>query len=66
MKVYFWIDADNETIELDDDATENDIDDEFQSWVDGSLACGWTIEEEDEQSSFIRRIFRTYYVRKKS
>ncbi len=46
MKVCFWIDADDDIIELDDDLTREEIEEEFQMWVDGSLSCGWWIEED--------------------
>ena len=47
MKLHFWIDADDDIIELDDDLTKEEIEEEFQMWVDGSLSCGWWIEEDD-------------------
>lgn len=47
MKIKFWIDADDEVIELDDDVTEEDIEMEFESWFNGCVSCGWYIEEDD-------------------
>lgn len=48
MKIKFWIDADDEVIELDDDVTEEDIEMEFESWFNGCVSCGWYIEEDDQ------------------
>lgn len=46
MKVNFWVDAEDEVIELDDDATEEDILEEFDNWLNGSISFGWCIEED--------------------
>jgi len=47
MKIRFWIDADYEVIEFDDDVTEEEIETEFDNWFDGCVASGWSIEEDD-------------------
>ena len=47
MKIIFWVDSDNETIELDDNMTEEEIQEEFDLWLNGTIHCGWSIEKED-------------------
>ena len=47
MKIKFWIDADEEVIELDDDATEEEIQDEFEMWFSGCISSGWYVTEDD-------------------
>lgn len=47
MKVNFWVDGEDEIITLDDDMTEEDIEEEFQMWFNGCVSCGWGIVEED-------------------
>ena len=47
MKVNFWVNGEDEIITLDDDMTEEDIEEEFQMWFNGSVSCGWAIVEED-------------------
>lgn len=47
MKIKFWIDADEEVIELDDNVTEEDIKMEFEMWFDGCVSCGWYVTEDD-------------------
>ena len=47
MKVCFWIDKDEEKVELDDDMTEEEIQSEFDMWLAGVIHCGWYIEEDD-------------------
>lgn len=47
MRIYVWIDFDEEYIDLDDNATDEEIENEFQSWVNGVLHCGYTIVDED-------------------
>lgn len=47
MKVNFWINGEDEILTLDDDITEEDIEEEFQAWFNGSVSCGWIIVEED-------------------
>lgn len=46
MKVRFWISADDEVIELDDDMTEEDIEMEYDNWFTGCISSGWYIEED--------------------
>lgn len=48
MKVNFWVDGEDEIITLDDDMTEEDIEEEFQMWFNGCVSCGWTIVKEDQ------------------
>lgn len=47
MKIRFWIDADDEVIELDEDVTEDEIEMEYDNWFNGHVASGWCIEEDD-------------------
>lgn len=41
MKIMFWIKADKEIIEMPDDATEEEIREEFNNWFDGCVSASW-------------------------
>ena len=41
MKIMFWINADEEVIEMPDDATEEEIREEFNLWFDGCVSASW-------------------------
>ena len=40
-KVKFYVEAYSEEVEFEDDATEEEIQDEFENWLDGSVQYGW-------------------------
>ena len=47
MKIKCWIDADEKVIELDDNATEEEIEMEFDNWFNGCVSTGWYVMEDD-------------------
>ena len=40
-RIKFYVEAYSEVVEVEDDATEEEIQDEFESWLDGSVQYGW-------------------------
>lgn len=40
-KIKFYVEAYSEEVEVEDDTTEEEIQDAFENWLDGSVNCGW-------------------------
>ena len=45
--IKFYVDAMEEVVEFDDDATEEEIYEQFEMWLDGSMSSGWYEEDEE-------------------
>ena len=48
MEIIFWVSADKEIVEFDNNATEEEIQEEFALWLDGAIQYGWYKKESEE------------------
>lgn len=40
-RIKFYVEAYSEVVEVEDDATEEEIMDDFENWMDGAVESGW-------------------------
>lgn len=53
--VHFYVEATDEYLKFDDSATEKEIQDEFEIWLDGSVEYSWYITDEEDIPAYILR-----------
>jgi hypothetical protein len=53
--VHFYVTNDDEYIAFDDDATESEIQTEFENWLDGAVDYGWYETTEADIPAYILR-----------
>ena len=48
MKVRFYIEEAEEVVDIDDDATDEEIQEYYDMWFNGNAEGSWNVEESEE------------------
>ena len=51
--VHFYVIETDEYLKFNDSATEEEIQDEFEMWLDGAVEYGWYITDDEDIPAYI-------------